>query len=78
MLEVELYWWAWVVDWKGGEFSSSEESAGVTVCVKRGEGRLRNCERERMCRVLGEVRKGNVDLFGAGQQCGLSKDYLQH
>lgn len=50
------------MDWRGGEVSSSEESAGVMVCVKRGEGRLRDGARGRMCLVLGEVRKGNVDL----------------
>lgn len=55
----------------GGEFSSSEESAGVMVCVKRGEGRLRDRERGRMYLVVGEVRKGKVDLCWAGQQCNL-------
>lgn len=55
----------------GGEFSSSEESAGVMVCVKRGEGRLRDRERGRIYLVVGEVRKGKVDLCWAGQQCNL-------
>ena len=30
--------------------------------MKRGEGRLRGLESGRMCLVLGEVRKGRVDL----------------
>ena len=34
----------------------------MTVCVKRGEGRLRDLESGRKCLVLGEVRKGRVDL----------------
>lgn len=62
---------------RGGEFSSSEESAGVMVCVKRGEGRLRDCERGQMCLVLGEVRKGKVDLCWASQHRGLREYFSQ-
>lgn len=47
-----------------GEFSSSEESAGVTVCVRSGAGLVRGArEMARTCFVLGEVLKGKLHCF---------------
>ena len=48
------------------------------VCVKSGEGRLRDLERVWMCLVLGEVRKGRMDLCCAGSAIRPYEDYLQH
>lgn len=51
-----------VVDENGGDVSSSE-SAGVKVWVKSGFGLARgDCEKRRLCWVVGEVRKGKHDL----------------
>ena len=54
----------------GGEHSSSEDSAGVMVWVKRGAGFFRgDCEMVRTCLVVGEVRKGRLqDLWRIRQQ----------
>ena len=54
----------------GGELSSSEDSAGVMVWVKRGAGFFRSdCEMVRTCLMVGEVRKGRLqDLCRICQQ----------
>ena len=58
-------------DEKGGEFSSSEESAGVAVWVKRGAGLFRkDWEKPLLCFMVGEVRKGSLHCYSLGQRKG--------
>ena len=51
-------------DANGGEASSSEESAGVMVCVNIGDGLFReDWEKPRVCLKADEVRKGRLRVL---------------